>query len=68
MKEARFCFTEDEAKEAINDVLGEIYYHSPQAFRIVLCASVDELPKMEVHYEYIPLPSMERSTEKGERR
>ena len=55
MKEQRFCqFTEEEAKDAVNDVLGEIYFHRAQAFRVILSAAVGELPKMEVHYEYIP--------------
>lgn len=49
-------FTEEEAKEIMNDVLGEIYFHNPTTFYVGMSASVDDIPHLEVRYECCPLP------------
>lgn len=49
-------FTEEEAKEVMNDVLGEIYFHNARTFYVGLSASVDDIPRLEVRYECCPLP------------
>lgn len=57
-------FTEEEAKEVMNDVLGEIYFHNATSFYVGLSASVDEIPRLEVRYECCPLP-FKKYTEKN---
>lgn len=49
-------FTEEEAKDTMIDVLGEIYFHNPTTFYVGLSASVDDIPHLEVRYECCPLP------------
>lgn len=56
----KIMFTEEAAKEVMNDVLGEIYFHRPETFYVGLSASVDEIPHLEVRYECCPLPFPEK--------
>lgn len=60
----KMVFTEENAKDIMNDVLGEIYFHCPTTFYVGLSASVDELPHLEVRYECCPLPFPESIKEK----
>ena len=47
---------EEEVKEIMDKVLGEIFSHRPTTLYVGLSASVDEIPRLEVRYECCPLP------------
>lgn len=50
-KAERFILTEEMAKEAMNDIIHEIWSHYPKEVEIRLQAAVDEVPTIHVEYD-----------------
>lgn len=53
-KEYNVVVTKENVSKFFNDVLGFVYANRPQEYSIEFQASINELPKYEIHVEGVP--------------